>query len=349
VKRLVLVGAGHAHVEVLRRFGERRPGAVVTLVTRAAGAIYSGMLPGAVAGHYAPEELTFPVPRLAARAGAELRVAEAAGLDPEARLLRLADGGVVAYDLVSLDIGATPDRAGAADVGGRLIPVKPLDRLLPALEAAEARLRPGAAVAVVGGGVAGAELALALRHRWRDRDLRLALVERGPEIVPGMPAPARRALLDACARHGVEVRTGASGGDGADLVVWATGAAAPSWVAASGLAVDESGFAAVGPDLRSLSHAEVFAAGDIAAMPAAPRPKAGVFAVRQGPVLAGNLSRALAGEPLARYRPQRHWLAIVTTGPRHAVATRNGLAVSGAWVWRWKDRIDRRFVARYQG
>jgi selenide, water dikinase len=350
MRQLVLLGGGHSHVEVLRRFGEEPPpGVGLTVVSRAAAATYSGMLPGVIAGHYEPDDIAIPLAPLAEAAGARLRLGEAVELDPGVRRVRLADGEEIGYDFLSLDIGSTPDLAGAPSIGDRLVPVKPLERLLPALDAAEERhLHPGAAVAVVGGGVSGAELALALRHRWRDRDLRLTLIERGPQIVPGMPAAVRRALLAACLRGGVAVETGSAYAGGADLVVWTTGAAAARWLAASGLAVDAAGFAGVGPDLRSLSHPEVFAAGDIAAMPSAPHPKAGVFAVRQGPVLARNLRLAVAGGELERYRPQRNWLSLITTGPKHAIATRNGLTVSGRWVWAWKDRIDRGFVARYR-
>jgi selenide,water dikinase len=131
-------------------------------------------------------------------------------------------------------------------------------------------------------------------------------------------------------------------------VIWATGAAAARWLAACGLRVDAAGFVAVNEALQSTTHPDVFAAGDVATMMAHPRPKSGVFAVRQGPVLARNLVAAAAGAPLAAYAPQREALALITTGARHAVATRGAWSFAGAWVWRWKDRIDRRFMARYR-
>jgi pyridine nucleotide-disulfide oxidoreductase family protein len=350
VRRLVLVGAGHAHVEVLRRLAESPlRDAAVTVVTRVPSAAYSGMLPGVVAGHYPPDAHLMPVAPLAARAGAACLHAEAVGLEPDRRELRLAGGASLAYDLLSLDIGSGPDTGGAPP-GAPVLPVKPLETFLPALEAAEAAWSGGARIAVVGGGVAGTEIALALRHRYArgGRDVTVTLIEKGPVIVPGLPAMARRRLEQACDEHGVAIRTGTTEAQDCDLALWTTGAAAPRWLGETGLALDARGFVRVDRFLRSVSHADVFAAGDVAALEGSPRPKAGVFPVRQGPVLVENLRRRLEQRPLRPYRPQKSWLILAATGPQHAVGTRNGVTVAGRWVWRLKDRIDRAFVARYR-
>jgi selenide,water dikinase len=182
------------------------------------------------------------------------------------------------------------------------------------------------------------------------------------QVLPGFTPGVRGRFERVLAARGVVVHRGQSvvrvdaegirAADGtalpADAVIWATGAAAARWLAACGLRVDAAGFVAVNEALQSTTHPDVFAAGDVATMMAHPRPKSGVFAVRQGPVLARNLVAAAAGAPLAAYAPQREALALITTGARHAVATRGAWSFAGAWVWRWKDRIDRRFMARYR-
>jgi selenide,water dikinase len=135
----------------------------------------------------------------------------------------------------------------------------------------------------------------------------------------------------------------------ASEVLWSTEAAAAPWLARSGLAVDRAGFVSVSNTLQSLSHLDVFAAGDIASMVGYPRERSGALAVHQGPWLAGNLRSALQGEPLTPHRPRRQFLSLISTGDRYAVASYGPLACEGRWVWRWKDRIDRRFMRGYTG
>jgi NADH dehydrogenase FAD-containing subunit len=132
-----------------------------------------------------------------------------------------------------------------------------------------------------------------------------------------------------------------------DQVLWATGSAAAQWPSAAGLACVDDGFISVNQYLQSVSHPHVFAAGDMATDITQRRPKAGVFAVRQGPVLAANLLHHAAGQPLLAYRAQRHYLSILSGGGRHAVACWYGLVWQGSWVWQWKNRIDRRFMQRF--
>jgi NADH dehydrogenase FAD-containing subunit len=132
-----------------------------------------------------------------------------------------------------------------------------------------------------------------------------------------------------------------------DVRVLCIGAAAPRWLAGSGLALDGRGFVGTGPTLQSVSHAKVFAAGDVATRVDAPRPKSGVHAVRAGPPLAANLCHALLGRPLQPYMPQQRTLYLLSCGGRSAIASWGGWSTQGRWVWWWKDRIDRAFVARY--
>jgi selenide,water dikinase len=370
VKRLILAGGGHAHVEVLRRLAAARPAdAELVVVTPERESPYSGMLPGHVAGFYAREAMFIDVAQLAAACGARLHAARVASIDADARHVTLHDGARLAYDLLSLDIGSTPAVGGAAGVREHALPVKPIPAFLDGWQALTARVARGdvRSMAVVGAGAAGVEMLLAMRHRvlaaeGRDR-VTWHLFSDLPAILAGYPSAVQRAfervLNDAgvavhraapvarVSSHGVESADGR--GIAVDATVWATGASAPAFLSQSRLALDAAGFVAVNASLQSLSHADVFAAGDVASMVDAPRPKSGVYAVRQGPPLARNLLAALKGEPLARYEPQRNALALITTGARHAVATRGGFTVQGRWVWRWKDWIDRRFIARYRG
>jgi selenide,water dikinase len=369
LKQLLLLGGGHSHVEVIRRFAlQPVRGASVTLVSPDRHTAYSGMLPGFIAGHYRFDECHIDLEPLCAAAGVSFRRALAERLDPDAGTVSCSDGTTLAYDLLSIDIGSTPDvRAipGALEHGVR---VKPVSELLEGWESIRAALRAGRrlSLAVVGGGAGGVELCAAMQHRLQNEAssglAHLVLLTDTESMLPGHPARVRRVFERVLRERGIDVRrhakvTSLSPGklhfsDGsslaADYAIVATAASAPEWIGASGINVDALGFIAVNDHLQSVSHRNVFASGDIASMVAHPRPKAGVFAVRQGPILYENLRRALGGGSLLRYIPQKNALALISTGGKRAVASWSGIAFEGNWVWRWKDRIDRRFVATYR-
>ncbi|MEJ7760622.1 MAG: FAD-dependent oxidoreductase [Gemmatimonadaceae bacterium] len=366
MKRLLLAGGGHSHIEVLRRFALQRPcDTEITVVTPSPLLLYTGMWPGWIGGLYKTEECAIDVERLAGAANADFVKASVIGIDPATSTVLIDDDTRLGYDLLSLDIGATPPRQDVAGAEQHSIPVKPIkafgdwwDKLL--------RERTGPIrVGIVGGGVGGIELALAMHHRLAATDNAYGtvfLVDSDRHILPEKNDRARQLISEILAARGIEVHTGSEVVavdprvlrlvDGAripfDHLVWATGVAPPAWLASSGISLDERGFVLVDATLRSVSHERIFAAGDVAGMSNCALPKAGVYAVRQGPVLADNLRRALAGKPLAAYRPQRHALALIGTGERDAVAVRGAFALRGKCVWRWKELIDRRFVARYR-
>jgi selenide, water dikinase len=369
VKRLVLVGGGHAHVEVLRRFG-RAPLRDVELVLVSPHRLtpYSGMLPGLVAGHYGHAAVHIDLERLARFARARFLQTLAAGVDTRRRMATLADGGSLEFDLLSLDVGSVPATAGIPGAAAHAVGVKPVDRFLQVWDGWRERARTGALrrLLVVGGGAGGVETILAMHARLaretrRSDSVACALATDVDRLLPMHPPRAQDLVGRALARHGIAVHLGtpavriepgamiAANGNriAADAIVWTTGAAAPPWLRSLGVALDAAGFVAVNESLRSISDERVFAAGDCATMIGHPRPRAGVFAVRQGPPLAANLRAALEGRPLAPYVPQERALTIISTADGCAVAARGGWAVEGAWVWRWKDWIDRRFVARY--
>ena len=373
LKDLVLVGGGHSHVIVLRRLGMRPiPGVRITIIARDLHAPYSGMLPGLIAGLYEFDDVHIDLGPLARFAGTRLFHAEAVGLDLDRRTVLCRDRPPVPYDVLSIDIGVAPrlDVAGAVE---HAVPVKPIGGLVARWERLERRVRESPRrlrVATVGAGAAGVELTLAMQHalstRARDEPGGFHVPEfhlfgAAPTVLPTHNRGAQRRFGRVLAARDVHLHLGTrisrvepglletTRGESleVDEVVWATAAAPPPWPAASGLAVDGAGFIAVDATLQSTSHPGVFAAGDVAAVLEHPREKAGVFAVRQGAPLAANLRRALLGKRLRPFSPQRRFLSLVSTGDRYAVASRGRMSAEGAWVWRWKDWIDRRFMRRF--
>jgi selenide,water dikinase len=367
IRHLVLVGAGHAHVEVLRAFGRIRPKNVrLTVITREAASPYSGMLPGAIAGHYRRDETEIDVAVLARFAGAELVLDEVVALDPVERLVHRADGPALPYDLLSLDIGSRPNVMGVAGAPEHAIPVKPIDRFVSRFDRLHAEAKAGLVrrIVLVGGGAGGVELLLAVAYRMGcdAPGVAFTLISGSAVILPGFSSAFRRRVAAALAASGVEVCTGArvvevreasvvlASGTviPADAVLWTTQASAAGFLAQSGLACDADGFLLVDDRLCAVGRDDIFAAGDMISFSRGPIPKSGVYAVRAGPVLANNLIATLNATALRRFYPQRRSLAILATGDRHAVATGYGITVAGRWVWRWKDRIDRRFMARFR-
>lgn len=372
-RRLVLVGGGHAHVFVLEAFAEApEPGIRLVVVAKDRRTPYSGMLPGHVAGFYPRDAIEIDLEPLAAAAGAEFVEDEAVAFDVSARTVRLASGGSVAYDGLSIDIGITPDLSALAGAERHGIVVKPIGDFLAKWDRLKAEaLAPGGPrrIAVVGGGAAGLCLVFAvaarLRREARARGLdpgafSFALVSAAPpkELNPGM----LKRVAGALARHGIAVHRGraatALDADGvrledggfvpADRVLVSTQAKAPPPLGTLDLPKAEGGFVAIRPTLQSLGRNEVFAAGDCATMVDHPRPKAGVFAVRQGPVLARNLRRFLRGEPLEAHVPQSRTLVLLSTGDGRAIGGRGRwLAFEGRYAWWLKDWIDRRFIRRF--
>jgi selenide,water dikinase len=365
LKRLVLLGGGHSHVVVLKSHGEAPiPDTRVTLVSAKRHTPYSGMLPGLIAGHYDYHQCHIDLVRLAAYASAGFLEMEAVALDTAERLLFLADGRRIEYDVLSLDIGSTPPTFGIPGVPEHVIAAKPIEALLPAWDGLRARATGLKRLALVGGGAAGVELVLAMQYRLRQDGAMpgFDLITDTPFVLPSHNVKARRMLQRILDERGVRVHAGhkvaavepgrvaLEGGVNIDVdaIFWATGAAPAAWLSASGLQTDAAGFVAVNPCLQSLSHAAIFAAGDCASVTGQPQPKSGVFALRQGAPLGRNLRRALAGQPLDAYASSPYALALISAGGKYAVATRKAWALQGAWVWLWKDWIDRRFVQTYQ-
>lgn len=369
LKDLVLVGGGHAHVHVLKSFGMKpMPGVRLTLIGRDIETPYSGMIPGFIAGHYTFDECHIDLARLAAWTGARLIHAEAAGIDRASRQVLLKNRPPVSYDIVSIDVGSSPSIEAIPGAAEHATPVKPIAELgrrwLDFVERVKDRTGP-LRIAVIGGGAGGVELSLAIDHRLREvarqAQVSVVLATKG-EILGGQAVAARRKMRAILERRGVRLlENAATTRIEAGAVHLETGerlpvddafvvteASAAKWFAGTGLALDLRGFIAVEPTLRSANDERVFAVGDCATVTSHPRPKAGVFAVRQGPPLADNLRRVLLGLEPRPFTPQSRYLSILGTGDGQAVATRGNWAIEGTWVWRWKDHIDRRWMRMYR-
>jgi len=367
---LVLIGGGHSHLFVLKYFAMNRvPGVRITLVSRDLHTPYSGMLPGFVAGHYAFDDAHIDLLPLARLAGARVIHAEVTGLDADLGQVKFANRPALDYDLISINIGSRPTSPEQSATDSLQFAVKPVDLFIKSWKQLEQRLLESDRdfnLAIVGGGAGGVELALSLDYRARQlcspsAGLKLCIVTDQQQLLPGHNQRVRRIFMRVLEQRSIPVLYGCpvSGfehgllqGDfeqpiAADATIWVTQASPARWLRDSGLKLDERGFIAVNPSLQSVSHENLFAAGDIAAVEKYPRPKSGVFAVRQGLPLARNLVRRLRGQKLRPFNPQRQFLSLISTGDRFAVASRGPWALQGKWCWWLKDRIDRNFIRRF--
>lgn len=363
MKHLVLLGGGHAHLAVLRRLACRPQTACrLTLVSPDPQPVYSGMVPGWVAGHYTLGQCRLPLGALAAAAHAEYRQTRATTLVAEGRRLQLADGSELAYDHLSIDIGSAPSVAGIEGASAFGVPLRPLEQFVARWRAL---LEGGADVrdlVIIGGGGGGVELACAMRTALDAAGCsgcNIRLLSGNGEPFADGPRALRKWVGCALREHriftspdravliGCDHVLCASGiSYPSDFTVLATGSAAPDLFRDSGLCLDAEGYARIRQTLQVQDHPEVFAAGDCASLVDRSLPRSGVYAVRQGPVLAHNLAAVLAGRPLRHYIPQRRALYLLRTSERNAIASWGRFSWSGWWVWRWKDRIDRRFIRR---
>lgn len=372
-KRLVLVGGGHAHLLVLQALARQAlPGVEITLISPSRWQHYSGMLPGWMTGHYTLNDCRIDLLPLVQQAGVRFIEDHIIGMDAQQRCVCLSDGTHVHYDLLSLDVGSEVDTEWLTQLGPRLLPIKPLAAFSQAWPAllAQANQASGWRMAVIGGGAAGVEAALAAAEALRARSTsapsaqltpvpQVTLITGTKGVLPGHGAAVQRRVRQALRKAGIELKAQRAVGtpkgvlldDGQaltlDAVIAATGARAPVWLRVSKLQLDEQGFVSVNAQHQSTSHPDVFAAGDVCARVDTSMARSGVHAVRAGPVLAHNLLAWMNGRPLQAYVPRRWSLYLLSTGQKNAIASWGPFSVAGPWVWRLKDRIDRHFMARF--
>jgi selenide,water dikinase len=354
---------------------EPPPNTRITLIVDRPVAMYSGMVPGFVAGQYQPQELEIDVLPLARRIGARVIVARAVKVNPEEKRIVLDGRPALPFDFASINIGSTVAGLSTPGVREHAIPTRPITKFVSRLDALFANLREDDStepirVAVAGAGVGGVEVAFALDYRIRElgRDVDVTIVESGPEILAGYSAGMRRRAEAAAKHRNIKIVTGhrisrvdarraflekATGEESElpfDLLLWVTGAVSHPLFRASNLPTDDRGFVRVRSTLQLEDHDDIFAVGDCSTLTRHPRtPKAGVYAVRQGPVLTANLRRVLAGGMvLDNYTPQSDFLTLVNTGDGGAIGGKWFLSFEGDWVFKLKDRIDRKFMVRFQ-
>lgn len=359
--RLVLIGAGHSHALLLDAWTKSPlPGVEVMLVAPVIQAPYSGMIPGWLAGQYRFDQCVVDFPGLCKRSGARLIQAELIRLDPETNQVWLSDGQCLSYDWLSLNVGSTLKPPIGDE---RILAMRPLGTLKSRYETwltkwqtvnDTAPLR----LSAIGGGAAGVESLLCVLHHLRqlrpDRKIHSQLLTRASAILPGFSNHARRLAMQALHQAGVTLRLGTDWSESisqaSDLVIWATGAEPHDWqldpALRGSLHTDASGFIKVDDCLRSVSHANIFAVGDCAAL-SRPVPKAGVYAVRMGPILTTNLTNAITEKPLVPFKRQVTALALLNTADGYAIASWGPYGWRSRWVMRWKDWIDRRFVDQF--
>ncbi|ARV62035.1 selenide, water dikinase SelD [Nostocales cyanobacterium HT-58-2] len=384
VKDLVLIGGGHSHAILLRMFGMKPiPGVRLTLITESSDTPYSGMLPGHIAGFYSHDECHIDLRRLVSFAQAQLYLDRVVGLDLENNKVICANRPAVTFDVLSIDIGSTPAAISVPGAAEYTIPAKPVAQLLQywyqlckdVADKVSISPQEPMKIAIVGGGAGGVELALSMQaHLSRilsrvstepeneRKALAIHLFQREAELMPSYHKSVRDLVKQVLLQRGVQLHLGESVCQvkphtvicksgltvECNSIFWVTQASAPHWLKVAGLATDEQGFILVDDTLQSVSHSHVFAAGDIATMVNHPRPKAGVFAVRQGKPLFENLQRVLLGKPLKAYNPQKQYLSLIGTGDGRAIATRGSFTLPPhKLLWQWKDWIDRRFMDRF--
>ena len=376
-RRLILVGAGHAHLQILDWWREKPiRGVELILVSAFPYVAYGGMLPAVLAGLISEEDVQIDLTRLTRSCQAELVVDKVVGLDVETQTLELAHFEERSFDVASIDIGSSNLREDLCQTHRVIVALKPLPTFLSRLEhrlqelLAQWRQAPGSEhlqFAVVGAGAAGVELALCLEERSHRENwpAEILIVDGGAEILPGYSAGAIQRARKLCHKRAIRLRLGSAvvdcDEDGpaelalengerirVDLVIWAAGDAPPATLRGFPLPLSERGYLAVRPTLQSTADVPVFAAGDVADIQGRSCQKGPVHALRQGPILWENLRQWFrAGEPV-EYQPRHDFLSLLSCGDGTAILDYRGWSLRNRWMWTLKQHIDRKFVHRFQ-
>ncbi|QDV41753.1 NADH dehydrogenase-like protein YjlD [Stieleria neptunia] len=375
LKNIVLLGIGHTNAHLVKQWiSEPIAGCRLICISKFPTATYSGMLPGTLGQQFSDDEMRIDLAALAHHAGADLVIADTQGIDLDAGQLHFCDHDPISFDVLSIGVGSMPAGWEQHSHSKLLVPIKPMQTFLQRLES---HLRDQAVnqspderdpirVAVVGGGVASVEIAFCLQQQWQkrrnEREIAIEIFTSSRHVADGMPMRSVRSIEKLLGQRGITVHRGQRvdaltdttlhTDDGrshrSDCVIWATGAAAPAVLGRLGLQTDERGFIATSKTLQSLSDERIFAVGDSGTVIESPSPKAGVYAVRQCPVLWHNVNALLNQDALHRFEPQRDFLKLLNTGDGKAMLQYGWFTAHARWCWRLKTWIDKRFVREYQ-
>jgi pyridine nucleotide-disulfide oxidoreductase family protein len=376
MQNLVLIGGGHSHAIALRLLGlnlglDPLSQVKIILITDVLEAPYSGMLPAHIAGFYSHRSCHINLSNLAKFANADLILDRAVGLDLKNQVVTCQNHAPIRFDWLSIDIGSTP-AANLIEGAEFTMPVKPVPQFLEywqnfleSLKTSDLHSVQKIKISIVGGGTGGVELALNMQAR---TGCEIHLCHRQLSLMSGYPTNIGKYFSRLLEKRGINLHLNQTVNKvtknlstskqvihcesgltiPCDRIFWVTNATAPKWIKYSGLQTDSQGFIEVDRTLRSLSHPHIFATGDIATIKNCPRPKAGVFAVRQGKPLYENLKRTINGKPLLAFYPQKHYLSLVGTGNGRAIAVRGNIYIGASkFLWLWKDCIDRKFMRQF--
>lgn len=363
MKHLVLIGGGHAHLAVLSALAKQQTTPLhLTLITPQIQQTYSGMLPGWLAGHYRLDECQINLPPLLTAAQGQLLLDQVTHLDATQQVLTTATGRNIHYDLLSINIGSeTALMSNQATAAIPITPIRPLDGFINSwpsiLKAAQ---QPPYRLAVLGGGAAGVELALAIQYAFQQQAPQATVHLLASSLLADHARSVQQRVRDRLLQAGVNLYLSRAKLQGEQLiladdeplevdhVIAATGAKAADWLASSGLSLDQQGYIAVNAYHQSCSHPNIFAAGDICSRIEPQFGRSGVHAVYAGKLLAENLPAFSKHQPLKQYQPKQRSLYLLATGPKQAIASWGAWSAEGAWVWRWKNHIDQKFMRQYR-
>lgn len=374
-KHVVLFGVGHTNAYVVRQWGMKPiPDADLTCLSDNSIAAYSGMLPAVLARQLPPEAMEIDLVKLCSMVGARLITNEVTGFDVERQLIHFSDRPSIPFDVLSVGIGSVPTVSGVQVEGSSLLKIKPMQTFLQRLNASvasaaerisQADIERPLRILIAGSGLAGIEIAFCLPNFLREHGslpFALQVLTRSDDILQGVIPAMRKRVLDELQNRNVDVKMSRTivgvSDDGvrlkngstleADLVIWATGASPPTILSKLGLPLDDRGFLATHNTLRSTSQRPIFAVGDSGTIVDDKTSKAGVYAVRQGPILWANIKATLSGKQYTKYAPQRSFLKLINTGDGSAIGEWKGFSFAGTWAKALKDRIDGRFIKMYQ-